>query len=153
MNNSLAGLFVREATQDDLSTIASFVQSSTTESALYRGSPWTQPSESIRQVLTLVGGIGSTVMGFLRAVRTDDSTWFVENVFVSEDCREVGIGDALMIDAVRRLTQMSATRIESSAMPGDRATKNLFERHGLVAQTILVGKSLSDPSTVERASQ
>ena len=28
------------------------------------------------------------------------------------------------------------------ALPGDRAMKNLFERHGLVAQTIVVGKSL-----------
>jgi ribosomal protein S18 acetylase RimI-like enzyme len=153
MNKAGAVMFIREATADDAADLITFSRASEAESALYRGSRWSQPSESILDTLTLVGGVGTTVMGSLRAVRTSESTWYVESVFVAKECREVGIGDALMLDALRRMTDQSATRVESSAMPGDRATKNLFERHGLVAQTILVGKSLSDPSTVERASQ
>jgi hypothetical protein len=40
------------------------------------------------------------------------------------------------------MTKRNAAWVQSSAMPGDRAMKNLFERHGLVAQTIIVGKKL-----------
>lgn len=153
MTEKTALLFVREMVSDDSATIDVFTELSAAESSLYRGSPWTQPSESIHEVLTLVGGVGTSVMGFLRTVRTDNGTWFIESVFVAKEFREVGVGDALMLEALRQLSVRSATRVESSAMPGDRATKNLFERHGLVAQTILVGKTLSDPSTAERASQ
>ena len=143
--------FVREA--DDFALVDEFIALSKLESLQYRGSTLAQPSESTQERLTLVGGLGSTVMGTLCAVHTGSGTWFIENVFVLKECREVGIGDALMLRALEHLAKRHATRIESSAMPGDRATKNLFERHGLVAQTILVGKSLSDPSTVEHASQ
>jgi hypothetical protein len=33
-------------------------------------------------------------------------------------------------------------RVGGSALPGDRATKNLFERNGLVARLILVERGL-----------
>ena len=153
MNNPVLALFVREATTDDAPDLIEFEESSRAESSLYRGSRWSQPSGSIIEAMTLVGGVGTTVMGFLRAVRTAEDVWFIESVFVAKESREVGIADALMLDALRRMADLAATRVESSAMPGDRATKNLFERHGLVAQTILVGKSLSDLSTPERASR
>ena len=44
--------------------------------------------------------------------------------------------------AKKELQLKNATWLQSSALPGDRAMKNLFERHGLVAQTIIVGKKL-----------
>ena len=144
-------LFVRET--DDLALVEEFIALSKTESLQYRGSTLVLPSDTTLDRLTLVGGLGSTVMGTLRAVHRGSGTWFIENVFVLKECREVGIGDALMLRALELLSERNAMRVESSAMPGDRATKNLFERHGLVAQTILVGKSLSDPSTRERASR
>lgn len=153
MTEPVVRLFVREATAEDANVLLAFAEASKAEASLYRGSSWSQPSGSILDTLTLVGGVGTTVMGSLRAVRTSDTVWFVESVFVAKESREVGIADAMMLDALHRMSGMSATRVESSAMPGDRATKNLFERHGLVAQTILVGKSLSDLSTPERASQ
>lgn len=143
--------FVREA--DNLAQVEEFVHLSKSESLLYRGSTLVLPSDSTRERLTLVGGLGSTVMGTLRMVHAGSGSWFIENVFVLKECREIGIGDALMLRALEILSGLKATRVESSAMPGDRATKNLFERHGLVAQTILVGKTLSDPSTEEHASQ
>ncbi len=153
MNMQPVSIFVRESLPEDANVIEQLLSLSRAESTLYRGSTFSQPSGSTSTTLSLVGGVGSTVMGTLNAVRTGPDTWFIENVFVMKESREVGIGDALMLLALRSLTEGQATRVESSAMPGDRATKNLFERHGLVAQTILVGKSLSDPSTAERASR
>jgi hypothetical protein len=43
---------------------------------------------------------------------------------------------------LRELQHKNVSWVQSSALPGDRAMKNLFERHGLVAQTIIVGKKL-----------
>lgn len=146
-------IFVRDSSPEDAGIIEKLISLSQAESTLYRGSTYSQPSGSTSEALSLVGGVGSTVMGTLKAIRTAEGTWFIEYVFVLKEGREVGIADALMLYALRYLTEHHATRVESSAMPGDRATKNLFERHGLVAQTILVGKSLSDPSTAEHASQ
>jgi hypothetical protein len=40
------------------------------------------------------------------------------------------------------LPSRGVKEIEAQALPGDRGMKNLFERHGLIAQTIIVGKSL-----------
>jgi hypothetical protein len=153
MNGQPVSIFVRESTTQDAAVIEQLLSLSRAESTLYRGSTYSQPSGSTSGALSLVGGVGSTVMGTLSAVRTVGRTWFIEYVFVMKDGREVGIADAMMLFALRHLTELDATRVESSAMPGDRATKNLFERHGLVAQTILVGKSLSDPSTAEHVSQ
>ena len=153
MSSSTRSLFVRDATPTDSEVVERFMTLSRTESLQYRGSTFDPPVSNTNETLTLVGGIGTTVMGTLRAVGTVPGTWFIEQVFVLKECREVGIADALMLRALAVLSDRHATRIESSAMPGDRATKNLFERHGLVAQTILVGKSLSDPSTEARASQ
>ena len=35
--------------------------------------------------------------------------------------------------------------MDSLALPGDRATKNFFETHGLVARAITVHRRLTDP--------
>jgi GNAT superfamily N-acetyltransferase len=74
-------------------------------------------------------------------------------VYVEPDAREIGIGDALVLHAIDFLRSQKATWIGAQAQPGDRALKNLFERHGLVAQTIIVGRPVIDPSTEVDASQ
>ena len=81
-------------------------------------------------------------MGSLVSTPNETNTWAIEFVYVDAACREIGIGDALVIAGLQELVQRKATWVQSSAMPGDRAMKNLFERHGLVAQTIIVGKKL-----------
>jgi len=90
----------------------------------------------------LVGGVGVTPMGIAEVYKSDESRWTIQYVYVHVDCREIGIGDALMGHLVTLAHAKTVKYLESSAQPGDRATKNLFERHGLVAQTIIVGKSL-----------
>jgi ribosomal protein S18 acetylase RimI-like enzyme len=81
-------------------------------------------------------------MGSLVAEANDTNSWSIEFVFVDAACRDIGIGDALVMACLRELTDRNVTWVQSSALPGDRAMKNLFERHGLVAQTIIVGKKL-----------
>ena len=133
-------IFVRPATEDDAAILLTHRELSRQEATQYRGSVL-KPSID-ESGFTLVAGIGSTVMGSLVSTPSGTNTWAIEFVFVDSACREIGIGDALVIAGLRELVQRKATWVQSSAMPGDRAMKNLFERHGLVAQTIIVGKKL-----------
>ena len=133
-------IFVRPATEDDAAILLTHRELSRQEATQYRGSVL-KPSID-ESGFTLVAGVGSTVMGSLVSTFSGTNTWAIEFVFVDSACREIGIGDALVIAGLRELVQRKATWVQSSAMPGDRAMKNLFERHGLVAQTIIVGKKL-----------
>ena len=134
-------IFVRTATAVDFTIVDDHRESSKQEATQYRGSILKTPANAIPG-FTLVAGVGTTVMGSLIAVPNDEGNWSIEFVFVDSTCREIGIGDALVLACLRELTQRNVAWVQSSALPGDRAMKNLFERHGLVAQTIIVGKKL-----------
>lgn len=136
-----SAIFIRQAEPFDAEKMTQHHLLSQQEASQYRGFLSvlnTQSDTSLR----LVGGIGSTVMGSLTASNQENGTWTIESVFVEEECRTIGIGDALVIACLKELQQRQATWVQSRALPGDRATKNLFERHGLVAQTIIVGKKV-----------
>lgn len=151
MTNSPDVVFVRASTINDAATIERHREMSQVESASYRGSvPAIAPRE---RSITFVAGVGNTVFGSLSLTQQSTTSWSVLHVFVEPDAREIGIGDALVLHALAFLREQNATWLGAQAQPGDRALKNLYERHGLVAQTILVGRDLSDPSTEERASQ
>lgn len=92
--------------------------------------------------LTFVGGLGDTVFGVIRVRRGVDGAWGIELLHVEEEARGVGIGDALLARAMTDLSAAGVRSLTASAQPGDRSLKNLFERHGLVARTILVGRDL-----------
>ncbi len=150
MNQSPESIFVRHAQDNDIAIVALHKELSAAESSRYRGTPATIDTGT---ALTFVGGVGTTVFGSLSIGPSASGRWDVIHVFVEPDAREIGIGDALLNECLAYLRQHGAVWLSASALPGDRAMKNLFERHGLVAQTIIVGKSLSDPSTVADASQ
>ena len=134
-------IFVRHAALDDAAILASHQALSEQEATQYRGSTLAS-SKKVTQTLALVAGVGTTVMGSLVATTGNENDWSIDSVFVESVSRDIGIGDALVLACIRELRKLNATWLQSSALPGDRAMKNLFERHGLVAQTIIVGKRL-----------
>jgi len=134
-------IFVRQATPSDAGDVSEHQRLAAQEALQYRGSAMSQPLESIN-TLQFVAGVGTTVMGSLIATQQSPENWTIESVFVLTTCREIGIGDTLVVTCLAELSQRNAVWVQSRALPGDRATKNLFERHGLVAQTIIVGKAL-----------
>lgn len=77
----------------------------------------------------------------------------VESVYVDPEAREVGFGDALLDIARRTAIEFGATLLEGTALPGDRDTKNLYERAGITARAITVSVLLSDPSRQAPASR
>ena len=70
----------------------------------------------------------------------------VESLFVEPEAREVGVGEAIMDFVLHWSAAQGVIGIDAVALPGDRATKNFFERFGLTARAIVVHRSLTEPS-------
>lgn len=136
----MTGFFVRDSVATDDAEIRAIVGSARKESNLYRGAAFDAPMGQDR--ITLVAGTGESVFGALVASRTDHEVWTIHVVHVLPDARGVGLGNMLVEAVIDRLRARGASRIESGAQPGDRALKNLFESHAIVARTIIVGRSL-----------
>jgi ribosomal protein S18 acetylase RimI-like enzyme len=83
------------------------------------------------------------LVGYLQLEHCDhEDIGNVRQVWVEPDARELGFGDELLAAAIEHLRQHGATTIESFALPGDRDTKNLYERAGVTARKIIVSKRL-----------
>lgn len=97
--------------------------------------------------LSLVGTIGPVVVGALRAGTTVDGSGAtictISFIGVEPAARGVGVGRALLTSACDWARGQGASAVDSSALPGDRSTKNFFEAHGMVARLIVVRSSLA----------
>jgi GNAT superfamily N-acetyltransferase len=67
----------------------------------------------------------------------------VDQVYVTPDARELGFGDALLEAATEAAAAAGASVLEGTALPGDRETKNLYERAGITARLIIVSRALT----------
>jgi GNAT superfamily N-acetyltransferase len=72
----------------------------------------------------------------------DGDVAVVDQVYVTPEARELGFGDTLLEAAVEAATAAAAHVIEGHALPGDRETKNLYERAGITARLITVSRRL-----------
>jgi GNAT superfamily N-acetyltransferase len=72
----------------------------------------------------------------------DSKVACVVRVFVTAAARRVGIGDALIAVAGETARERGCVRIDALALPGDRDTKNLYERNGIVARLITAAREL-----------
>ena len=89
----------------------------------------------------LVALIDDCVVGYLAATVAGE-VLRVDEVYVMPEARELGFGDAL-VEAASELGRSSGcTLIEAEALPGDRDTKNLYERAGITARLIVVSRRL-----------
>ncbi len=83
-----------------------------------------------------VGVIDGVVIGYLVADLGDDLVVRVDQVWVTPEARELGFGDELLAAAIASARERGAVAVEGQALPGDRHTKNLYERAGIVARLI-----------------
>lgn len=105
---------------------------------------------------SFVAVIDGVVVGFLVGLIDDTArgrVFRVDRVYVLADARELGCGDELVAAAMARATDEGCRFLEAVALPGDRDTKNLYERAGVTARSITVSKRLSDPSNSADASR
>lgn len=146
---------IRRATTDDLAMIVELDATARVAVASQRGGrnwlvehvPATVANSAEFIEHSWVGTIDEHVVGFLRCVVDDvphhGLVCSVERVFVTEQARELGFGDALLQQAIEYATKLGCVAIEGNALPGDRETKNLYERAGIVARKIIVSKTLN----------
>ncbi len=95
--------------------------------------------------LVLVGSLdGATVAFLVMRLKRDKNRGFISHVYVEVEGRELGLGDVFIERAISAVRAAGLSGIEAVALPGDRDTKNLFERAGLTARKLIVYKSLTD---------
>jgi ribosomal protein S18 acetylase RimI-like enzyme len=88
-----------------------------------------------------VAAIDDVVVGYLQLRHAAGMpTGVVIQVYVQPEAREVGFGDVLLAEAIAAIRDAGGFCVESFALPGDRDTKNLYERAGVTARKIIVSK-------------
>ena len=94
---------------------------------------------------TLIVEVDSVVVGFATVQISSvagSNVATVVRVFVTARARRVGVGDALINAAKQHARQSNCVRIDALSLPGDRDTKNLYERNGLTARLIVATSAL-----------
>ena len=90
-----------------------------------------------------VGTLLDVVLGYMvLLIRPEIDRGVITHAFVEEGARELGLGDTMVEHAIAEVRGAQLSGIEAVALPGDRETKNLYERAGLTARKITVYKSL-----------
>ena len=95
---------------------------------------------------TLVAEYADAIVGFLLYQIAEQPgrglICTVDRVYVEEQAREMGCGDGLLALATEIATQERCSSIEGNALPGDRETKNLYERASMKALKIITSRDL-----------
>ncbi len=151
----------RPATPEDVPRISELARLAIAELSTQRGGPlWASRearAEPLEASLTaalnddvhivLAGTIADAVIGYavahLEHLRDDRPLAVIDDLYVEPDGRGVGVGEAMMDLLLAWAREMRAAGIDSFTLPGNRATKNFFEAHGLTARAILVHRDLA----------
>jgi GNAT superfamily N-acetyltransferase len=101
--------------------------------------------------LVVIGSIDDAPLGFgavvIETLRSGRPLGVITDLFVEEDARSVGIGDALATDLVAFCEARGCIGIDARALPGHRATKNFFEAHGFTARALVMHHRLDAPGS------
>lgn len=155
----------RPATSDDLPRLAELAEMAIDELAPTRGGAvWAAREARARPVLQslvahledperllLVGTFEQVVVGYGAAhtedLRTGERLGVIDDLFVEEPARQVGVGEALMEDLLAWFRDRGCHGADALALPGNRETKNFFESFGFTARALVVHRRLvSDES-------
>ena len=148
-------VWARRATAADAAALAALDAAARSEAARQRGGPLflqrdSHPFDAAAltdpAALVVVGGLDDVVLGAAVAVvdplAGGERLGLLRGLYVDADAREIGIGEAVMELVLDWCRQEGLTGLDAVALPGDRATKNFFERFGLTARAIVVHRAL-----------
>jgi ribosomal protein S18 acetylase RimI-like enzyme len=151
----------RVATNDDVERIVELAREAIEELRGQRGGRLWASREARAEPLdaSLVAAIGDTthrvvagtvdgsVVGYavarLEHVRDDRPLAVIDDLYVEPDARSVGVGEAMMDLLIEWAETNNCSGVDAFTLPGNRATKNFFEAHGLTARAILVHRDLA----------
>jgi ribosomal protein S18 acetylase RimI-like enzyme len=99
--------------------------------------------------LLVVGTIDDVIVGYgavlVELLRSGAPLGVVTDLFVEEEARAVGVGEAMADAVVAHCRARGCVGIDASALPGHRAAKNFFEAHGFTARALVMHRRL-DPA-------
>jgi GNAT superfamily N-acetyltransferase len=150
----------RRATPEDLPRLAELARAGAAELLSYRGGEvWgarhgrREPVEEGLAAalqdpaqLVVAGTIDEVVLGFA-AVRVEiladgRRLGAIDELFVEEGARAVGLGEALMDDVLAWCREQGCSGVDATALPGHRTTKNFFEESGFTARLLVMYRAL-----------
>ncbi len=156
---------VRPATEDDLARLADLARAAIAElSPMKGGAVWaarearTEPVEDSLKVSladehthVVVGTIDGFVIGYacvhVEVLNDGSRLGVIDDIFVEEGAREVGVGEAMMADLVAWCRADGCAGIDSMALPGHRSAKNFFEESGFTARKLVMHHRLTAEDT------
>lgn len=149
--------FVRRANQADADALRLLEAESREQLARFRGGDrlsielpvvdedWPERIDSNNWVV-LVAGFDDVQLGYLCLdLATTNGIPLIATVYVTVKVRQLGLGDGLVSAAIETCRQLGVDAIDAFALPGDRETKNLFERSGLTARLLIASRNINDP--------
>lgn len=95
--------------------------------------------------VTMVAGLDGVVLGAATMrlpLGHPRAAAEISYIYVHPEARELGLGSSLLTELIAVARAAGATEIDATALPGDRETKNMFERAGLVARLLVVNRRL-----------
>ena len=96
--------------------------------------------------LVLVGTIDGTPVGYTvvvdEALDSGAVLGVVQDIFVEEEARGVGVGEAMMEEALVWCRSRGCVGVDAMALPGHRTTKNFFEDSGFSARLLIMHHDL-----------
>lgn len=91
---------------------------------------------------TFDGAAIGFAIGVIEKMADDTLLGVITDLFVEEQAREVGVGEAMLTDLVTFFTEHNCVGIDAIALPGDRSTKNFFEEQGFKARLLQMHHTL-----------
>ncbi len=159
---------MRLATAEDLARIAELSGQATEELRSQRGGElWSrrearrEPVESLLvraddallgavgavETLVLAGTLDDVVVGYAiaRLEQLPDASLLavIDDIYVEPEARAVGLGEVLMERLLSWATDEGCIGLDAIVLPGNRESKNFFERFGMTARAILVHRPLA----------
>jgi ribosomal protein S18 acetylase RimI-like enzyme len=97
--------------------------------------------------LVLVGTIDGVVVGYAvvgtEVLRDGRRLGVLSDVYVEDQARSVGVGEVLVDQVLEWCAEQGCAGVDALALPGNRSTKNFFERFGFTARALVVHRTLS----------
>ena len=88
----------------------------------------------------MLGTVNDVVVGFaighLATLHDKRTLGIITELYVELEGREIGVGDALIMELVEVFRGVGAIGVDSWALPGARLTKNFYEAHHFTARAL-----------------
>jgi GNAT superfamily N-acetyltransferase len=154
---------VREATSDDVPRLVELARAAIRElTPMKGGSVWAAREARVEPLdpdllaalgdagrRAVVGTIDDAVVGYgmarVELLRDGSRLGVVDDIFVEEDARGIGVGELMMGELVSWCRDQGCFGIDVMALPGHRAAKNFFEESGFTARQIVMHHRLGGP--------